>query len=314
MTILTRLEQWKQQGSITPEQHAHLAGISRREPLSLFLELNVMLYTGVLAFVAGLGWTVATWSHQLGDVLVLIVLSALLALCFRYCFVRAPAWSPQQTAAPTHAFDYVLYLGTLVWCVEFAYIEERFHMLSGQWDIYLLATAAVFFLLAYRFDNRLVLSLALSSLAGWFGLSISHWPTHQDDSYRRYALLYALIVGAGGALLQRLRLKPHFFETYLNIATNVLFCAVLSGVFERENRTLWTLALLVACATSLAWGVSRRKVVFVAYAAIYGYVGVSSLLVEQVDDFPFLLFYFVASAIFMLVLLVRIARHFARPA
>ena len=98
MTILTRLEQWKEQGKISPEQHAHLAGLSRGEPFSLFLELNVLLYAGVLAFVAGLGWTISTWSQQLGDVLVLTVLSAILAACFWYCFSRAPAWSARGNA------------------------------------------------------------------------------------------------------------------------------------------------------------------------------------------------------------------------
>jgi len=58
MTILTRLEHWKEQGAISPEQHAHLASLSRQEPFSVFLELSVLLYAGVLAFVAGLGWTV----------------------------------------------------------------------------------------------------------------------------------------------------------------------------------------------------------------------------------------------------------------
>ena len=69
-------------------------------------------------------------------------------------------------------------------------------MLSGQWDLYLLATALLFFFLAYRFDNRFVLSLALSSLAGWFGLKISHWPSHQDAAYRQYALLFCLAQSA----------------------------------------------------------------------------------------------------------------------
>src|ERR1700719_5036310 len=216
MTILTRLEQWKQQSKISPEQHAHLAGLSRGEPFSLFLELNVLLYAGVLAFVAGLGWTVSTWSQQLGDVLVLTVLSTILAACFWYCFSRSPAWSLAETSAPTAIFDYVLYLGSLVWCVELAYLENRFHVLSGQWDYYLLLTAAFFFFLAYRFDNRFVLSLALSSLAGWFGLTISHWPSHQDATYRQCALLYCLVLGIVGAILQRLKLKSHFFTTYLN--------------------------------------------------------------------------------------------------
>src|SRR6202158_6039857 len=138
MIILARLEQWKQQGKISPEQNAHLAGLFRGEPFSLFLELNVLLYAGVLAFVAGLGWTVSTWSHQLGDVLVLANLSSILAACFWYSFSRAPAWSPGEMPAPSPIFDYVLYLGSLVWLLELSYIEERFHLLSGQWDLYLL--------------------------------------------------------------------------------------------------------------------------------------------------------------------------------
>ena len=314
MIILAHLEQWREQGAISPEQYSLLANLSRREPISLFLGLNVLLYAGVLAFVAGLGWTVTTWSKQMGDVVVLAILSTILAACFWYCFSRAPAWSLAETVAPTAVFDYVLYLGSLVWCIELAYLESRFHVLSGQWDLYLLATAVLFFFLAYRFDNRFVLSLALSSLAGWFGLKISHWPSHQDAVYRQCALLYCLLVGVGGAILQRRGLKPHFFGTYLNIVANVLFWALLSGVFNQEGYGVWFLALVLACGTSLAWGLKRRQFAFVAYAAIYGYVGVSSILIRGINDETAVLSYFVITAIAMLVALVLIARRFGRAA
>jgi Predicted membrane protein (DUF2157) len=314
MTILARLEHWKKQGAISPEQHAHLASLSRGEFFSLFLELNVLLYAGILAFVAGLGWTVATWSKQLGDVLVLTILSTMLAACFWYCLCRAPVWSPAETPAPSPVFDYVLYLGSLVWCVELAYLENRFHVLSGQWDLYLLATAGFFCFLAYRFDNRFVLSLALSSLAGWFGLTTSHWPSHQDAAYRQYALLYCLMVGVGGMILQHRGLKPHFFGTYLNVVTNVLFWALLSGVFNRQGYGLWLLALLIVCGASIAWGLTRRQFAFVAYSAVYGYVGVSSILIRGVTDETLVLGYFVISAVAMLVVLVQIGRRFGRPA
>ena len=314
MTILARLERWREQGAISPEQHSHLASLCRGEPFSLFLELNVLLYAGVLAFVAGLGWTVTTWSQQLGDVLVLAILSTILAACFWYCFSRAPAWSLAQTPAPSAVFDYVLYLGSLVWCIELAYMENRFHLLSGQWDFYLLATAVFFFFLAYRFDNRFVLSLALSSLAGWFGLTISHWPSHQDAAYRQCALLYCLLVGLGAVLLQRRGLKPHFFGTYLNIVANVLFWALLSGVFNRQGYLVWFLALLLACGASLAWGLTRRQFAFVAYSAVYGYVGVSSILIRGINDEILLLGYFIITAVAMVVALVQIARRFGRPA
>jgi hypothetical protein len=314
VTILARLEQWKQQGAISPEQQLYLAGLCRGEPFSVFLELNILLYAGVLAFVAGLGWTVTTWSQQLGDVVIVSVLSAILAVCFWYCFSRAPAWSIAEAPAPTAIFDYVLYLGSLVWCVELAYLENRFHILSGQWDYYLLATAGLFFLLAYRFDNRFVLSLALSSLAGWFGLKISHWPSHQDAVYRQCALLYCVLVGVCAVILQRRGLKAHFFDTYLNIVANVLFWALLSGVFNREGYGIWFVALILACGASLFWGLTRRRFVFVAYSAVYGYVGVSAILIRNINEESVVLGYFVITAVVMLVALVQIARRFGKAA
>lgn len=314
MTILARLENWRKQGAISPEQQVYLAGLCRGEPLSVFLELNVLLYAGVLAFVAGLGWTVTTWSQQLGDVVVLAILSTILAACFWYCFSRASAWSLAETPTPTAVFDYVLYLGCLVWCLELAYLENRLHVLSGQWDLYLLITAGLFFFLAYRFDNRFVLSLALSSLAGWFGLKISHWPSHQDAVYRQCALLYCALVGIGGAILQRRGLKPHFFSTYLNIVANVLFWALLSGVFNREGYGLWFVALLLACGASLGWGLTRRQFAFVAYSAVYGYVGVSAIVIRNINDETAIFGYFVVTAVAMLVVLVLIARRFGRAA
>jgi Predicted membrane protein (DUF2157) len=235
MTILARLELWKEQGAISTEQQAHLASLSRGEPFSLSLELNLLLYAGVVAFVAGLGWTISTWSQQLGDVLVLTILSIILTASFWYCFSRAPAWSAAETAAPTPIFDYVLYLGSLVWCVELAYLENRFHVLSGQWDLYLLATALLFFFLAYRFDNRFVLSLALSSLAEWFGLTVSHWPSHQDAAYRQYALLYCLLVGVA----------PQTEVAFLNyVSERRCQCSLLGYPFRGLRFTrLWPMAL-----------------------------------------------------------------------
>lgn len=314
MTILTRLEQWKQQGILSPDQHTLLSALSRRSPLSLFLELNLLLYAGILAFVAGLGWTVTTWSQQLGDVLVLTVLSAILAACFWYTFSRAAPWSAAEVPSPSLLFDYVLYLGALVWSVELAYLENRFHLLSGQWDLYLLATAALYFVLAYRFDNRFVLSLALSSLAAWFGLTIGHFPSHQDATYRQYAIVYSLFIGAAGAITHRRPLKPHFFGTYLNIAANVLFWALLSGVFDLEGYMLWFIALLAASAASLAWGLSRRQFSFVAYAAVYGYIGASSILLRHISSVTGILSYFVVTGAATLITLIQIARRFGKKA
>ena len=209
----------------------------------------------------------------------------------------------------------MLYLGSLVWSVELAYLENRFHVLSGQWDLYLLATAGLFFFLAYRFDNRFVLSLALSSLAGWFGLTISHWPSHQDADVSPIcpSLLPAgrRRRGASSAPRPETAFLRHLSEHRGQRS-------LLGGALRRRSigraTAVWFLALVIACGASLAWGLARRQFAFVAYAAVYGYVGISSILIRNVTDETAVLSYFVVTGVAMLVVLVQIARRFGRQA
>src|ERR1700685_3051712 len=100
MALLSQLDRWEQQGIISPAQHALLSGLSRDEPCSLFLPLNILLYAGVFALVGGLGWTIQTYAAQLGDVLVLAALTAILAGTLWYCFSRALPWSTAETPSP----------------------------------------------------------------------------------------------------------------------------------------------------------------------------------------------------------------------
>ena len=89
---------------------------------------------------------------------------------------------------------------------------------------------------------------------------------------------------------------------------------MLSGVFIRQGYGLWVLALLIACGASLAWGLARRQFAFVAYAAVYGYVGVSSLFLRGANDGTAIFGYFVVSGVAMLAVLVYIGRRFGKQA
>jgi len=83
-------------------------------------------------------------------------------------------------------------------------------------------------------------------------------------------------------------------------------------VFDSEDRGFWLVCLLLACAASLSWGLKWRQFAFVAYAAIYGYAGVSWMLLRNASDVAAVLAYFVCTAIAMIVMLVMVARRFGR--
>ena len=225
--MLAYLDRWRDTGAITAPQYDALASLARRDRISLFGELNVLLYLGVVTLVGGVTWTIATHSARLGDAAIVSTLTGVFAWCLYYCFARTPPYSTERVEAPGIAFDYVLYLGCLLFAVDLGYIESRFHPFGANWDHSLFLASAVFFALAYRFDNRFVLSLALSTLAGWFGVRVSRFFDIFGGSLRPFALAYGTVVAVSGAALHRIGIKKHFLEAYLHVAGHVLFIALL---------------------------------------------------------------------------------------
>jgi hypothetical protein len=313
MTTREQLARWQSAGAITPEQETALAAIVSKRRFSAFLELNALLYLGVVALVAGLGWTVREHFAQLGDMAVVVPLAVLFGACLWYCLRHASPYVPDRVDSPTLAFDYVLYLACLVFGIELGYLEFRFHLLQDRWDYYLLASAVLYLALAYRFDNRFVLSLALSTLAGWFGLRFTALGTHLG-SLRGDALVYSAVVASGGWWLRRAEVKPHFFETYLHVAGNAALTALLSGAIGGDARLVWLAALLATSGLAIYLGVWHRRFAFVTYGVVYGYIGASAEMIRGLGDLTAILAYLVVSAIGVVALLVVVSRRFGKDA
>src|SRR5262249_22051403 len=140
-----RLDGWLASGAISEAQHRTLTAIVRKEVFTVFVELNALLYLGVVAFAVGLGWTIYTRFPTLGDAAALVPLVLLLAACSWYCFVHAQPYSVERVDSPDFVFDYVLYLGCLAFGVMLGYLEIRFKLLHEHWDYHLLAAAALYF-------------------------------------------------------------------------------------------------------------------------------------------------------------------------
>ena len=313
MTMVERLSRWKDEGVIAPAQFERLGAIVRKDRFSVSLELNALLYLGVLSIAAGLLWTVRTHFIDLGDTAVVLALTVIVALCSWYCFSRARPYSTGEVESPTAIFDYVLYLGCLVFAIELAFVEMRFALLKDAWDTYVLVSAAVFFAAAYRFDNRFVLSLALSTLAAWFGIKLTQFGFGSAGSLRVSALVYGGLVAGMGALLRRLDIKRHFVDTHLHVAATAAFVAMTSGVSSGEGELWYTAGLLILAGVSVAYGVRHRQFAFVAYGALYPYAGLSLKLIDGMSPTG-VMAYGLLSGSAMVLAIVSIARRFGRDA
>jgi predicted membrane protein DUF2157 len=311
MATARYIDEWRTAGIITPQQAAALTALVRKDRFSVFLELHTLLYLGAVAFATGLGWTVREHFANLGDLLILGGLGAIFAGSLFYCVTRATPYSTAQVPSPTFAFDYVLYVGCLAFAIALGYVEYRFELLRGNWDAYLLASSGLFFVFAYRFDNRFVLSLALSSLAGWFGVRLSAWHV-LADSIRGVAIVYGVLVAGLGVWTHRVRIKAHFLEAYLHVAANAALIALMSGAMDRQAGWWWLAGLLCAAAAAALLGIRFKRFAFVVYGVVYGYVGVSKPIVDATHSDTGALTYFVVSGIAVVAGLIVTARRFGR--
>ena len=311
MTTLERLAEWKAVGSISQEQHDTLVALVRKERVSVYLELSALLYIGVLSFVGGLGWTVRAYVANLGDAAIIALLSLIVAGAFAYAFAKVGPYAHTEVESPTLALDYILYLGCLVLSSELAFIESRFH-LFGSWHHHLLLVSIVFGGLAYRFDNRFVVSLALSSLAGWLGIRVSGLEVVAADPLRAAAVIYGAFVAGLGTWLYRQGIKAHFHEVYLHLSALSVLSALASGIGEPGLGLIYVSALLSLCAGTIYLGIHYQKFALVTYGVLYAYGAVSYQVAEYVDDAAVISFYGVISGILVLVALVILARQFGR--
>lgn len=312
MTTLERLEAWRQAGVITAAQHDSLAALARHDRFSVYVEISALLYIGVLSTVAGVVWTFRDYVNNLGHAAILSIFAALIAAAMYYCFSRGGPYSNGEVEPPSLVFDFVLYFGCLTFSAMLAYLEVQMGVFRG-WETHLVLASIVFGGLAYRFDNRFVLSLALSTLAAYSGLTLDLFDTIDTDRLRFYAMGYGLVVAGIGFGLYWLGIKRHFLDVYLHVGANAFLVATVSGV-PSANGWLY-LALLLPLAGALMYlGVRFERFAFVAYGTLYGYAGLSAKFLDALGSPILSLAYLVITGSFVVIALVVLSRRFARNA
>lgn len=312
MTVATLLKKMQYEQKLGAAQAGLLLDLHEKRIFSLHRELRFFLYAGILLVVAGTGLTIKQYFANLGDIAIISALTLGCVSAFAYCFIKGRPFDTDEVASPHLAFDYVLFFGCAFFAMDIAYIETQFSVLGDAWKNYLLISVALFFFLAYRFDNRLVLSMALSTLAAWFGFTLSgHDRFLFAENYRLYAMAYGVVVFCSGFLLYRLELKKHFFDIYLNFAVHFLCLALLSGVAEDKILSIYFPALTAVCVALAFYAAHIRKFIYLLYAVIYGYIGVSIVMVNFIHRQTLLTFaYFILSSLAVIGVIFKMSRKF----
>jgi hypothetical protein len=282
---------------LSAEQAAFFDRVARRQLVSVWLEIRVLLYLGVLLLTSGVGLVIAEYQQHLGPWTLAGAIGVAAAACLVWVARTTPPFSWGEVRSPSVAFDYVLLLGLLLFASDLAYVEAHFTLLGPRWAHHLLVVALVYLVAAYRWDSRTILGLALSTLAAWRGVSISLvsgslWRGDAAD-----LRINAIVLGALYAVVAwhsvRMQRKAHFEEVFANAGLLLLLGGLVSGVLSRGlTWGMWLVALLGVAGAVMWLSFRLGRSLYFVQAVAAAYVGLLRLLFEpfhRTSSIPLLL-------------------------
>lgn len=253
--------------------------------MSVRLEIRALLYGGVLLLASGVGLLLAEHHRQIGPLAIAAAVALAGGGCLWWVARAAPPFSWDEVPAPSLAFDYVLLLGLLLLAADIGYVEAQLALLGPRWPHHLLVVGVGYLAAAYRWDSRIALGLALSSLAAWAGVSLglaaTAWPGRllsgspwMASGLRATAVALGLLYLGAAALSVRRARKAHFEEIYGAAGLLLLLGALLSGVLDGgRSWPVWLVLLLVAAALAIRTSLSLGRSLYLALAVAAAYAG-----------------------------------------
>jgi hypothetical protein len=274
-------------GHLPPTQAAAIAEDERTRPFSLHYELRALLYLGITLLAGGVGVLIYQHIDSIGHGVIIGAIALAMSASFAYAVRRRLAFTWHEAPRTSIAADYLLVLGCLLFLVLEGYLQVQYALFGTRYGLATVLPAGLFFYLAYRFDHRGVLSMAITTLAAWVGVSVAPLAVfqqallwHSDLSFP--GMLLGLVLVAAGLGSEFLDRKRHFAFTYLSLGGNVALLAALSLLFATEGRySLPWLLLVLVLSAGLVWYARRaQSYLFLLMSVAYSYVAITYSIVR----------------------------------
>jgi hypothetical protein len=246
--------------------------------------------------MGGVGLLVKENLDRIGPVAITLGIGLAAAAALGWVIRVAPPFSWSEVPSPNLAFDYMLLLGVLLAAADLAYIEVKFKPLGPNWSWHLLIVAAFAALAAFRFDSRVVFSLALSTFAAWRGVSAARfgmdlWWKGAAEAVRWNAIACGALFAILGLALKWTGRKAHFEPVAVTLGWLLILGALASGMGE-ESWLPHTVALLACGAVLAAGAFLRRRFPLFAFGVVAAYVALSRLVLDGVSEWGMGCFWF----------------------
>jgi len=278
---------------------------------SLHWELRTILYLGIVLVSTGAGLIIYKNLDSISHLAILTALGLTCVACFIYCFGKRLPYRPEEVQHQGLLFDYILLLGCLLFLSFEGYFQFTYEIFGNRYGLTALIPGILFLYLAYRFDHKGVLSMGITGIGGWMGLTVT--PTDIVLGNVEFnemitvwsGLAFGVATSSAALILEKKNIKKHFTFTYLNFAAHVLFAASLAGLIMSDNllKLFFTICIVCFSFVYIQYARKEQSFYFLLVAAVYTYIAATYLLflgLFEIDGDGFLiaymaLFYFIGT-------------------
>ncbi|MDR0794368.1 MAG: DUF2157 domain-containing protein [Chitinophagaceae bacterium] len=310
------IEDLYSEGLLTDHERETLKTSAAQPLLSVFWELRTLLYLGVLLLAGGLGVLVYKNIDTIGHQIIIATIGIICVACFAYCIKKSSGYSDKKVESPGVFYDYILLLGCLLLITFLAYWQYAYHIFGNRLGMATFIPMVILFVSAYYFDHLGVLSLAVTNLAAWLGITVTPLQLLSANDFDDTRLIYTgialgIVLIAAGIVSYQKNVKAHFAFTYKNFGVHLTLVSLLAAMFHFDNIYLLIfLVIMATCYYFFRMALKEKSFYFIAITLLYAYVALSSVIVmlmitTHFDAFILLAFYFVASAVGLILALIH---------
>jgi hypothetical protein len=305
---------------IDDKQYQFLEAIRTNKIVSFYYELRLLLYLGIMLFTGGVGYFAYQNMGDIGHLASMALIAASIIVGFYFIKKYAKPYSNLQVTVNHVYFDYILILVSLLIISLFVYIQVYFNLVEVllTWSSYI--SAAILIFMAYRYDNRALLSMGITAIAAAVGISITPIDWAQGDWFTGSNLyVTSMVLGAllyaVGLVTYRMEIKQHFKFSYQNFGLMLYYIGCIAAMFDSESEVFYAFITLASAAVLTYYTWKNKEFLFFLYSSIVGYIAITYLLFLMLDNinggYVLFVYYFPLTCIGYIVFLVKKKSHFA---
>jgi hypothetical protein len=203
-------------------------------------------------------------------------------------------------------------LGCLTFLIVEGYLQFQYNVFGTQYSLATFIPMLLFFPVAYYFDHRGVLSMAIIALGAWLGLKITPLEMLNQNDFGNHALVYTgillgVLLALIGFISEIKNIKKHFSFTYFNFSIHLFFICVLTGLINFNNNVLFVPLIILGIVFWIYYAFKTTSFYFFLFSVLYGYIGLTYLIINALShtnsDIAVYFMYFIFSCGGMILLL-----------